>query len=240
MRPSGAMRTHGVTGMLASVFACACDIRRTPSLPTAMQNAIPPKPARTPRRERLVSIMFMAQALPRCALDGGDDAVIGPTAADIAVHVGDDVGARGLGILGEQLRGLHDLPGLAVAALRHLFDDPGLLQRVGGIGRQAFDGDDGLARHRADIELARALRDAVDVNGAGAAEAGAAAVLGAGQSDVVANGPQQRRAGVGVERDLSIVQGERDHASSCGLTLSSRTPPDDLGRRKRGRGLIAG
>jgi hypothetical protein len=35
-------------------------------LPTAMQNAIPPKPARTPRRERLVSIMFMAQA-PRDA-----------------------------------------------------------------------------------------------------------------------------------------------------------------------------
>ena len=66
MRPSGAMRTHGVTGMLANVFACACDIRRTPSLPTAMQNAIPPKPARTPRRERLVSIMFMAQA-PRDA-----------------------------------------------------------------------------------------------------------------------------------------------------------------------------
>jgi hypothetical protein len=27
MRPSGAMRTHGVTGMLANVFACACDIR---------------------------------------------------------------------------------------------------------------------------------------------------------------------------------------------------------------------
>jgi hypothetical protein len=26
----------------------------------------------------------------------------------------------------------------------------------------------------------------------------------------------------------------------CGLTLSSRTPPDDLGRRKRGRGMIAG
>jgi hypothetical protein len=51
---------------------------------------------------------------------------------------------------------------------------------------------------------------------------------------VVANGPQQWRAGVGVERDLSIVQGERDHASSCGFTLSSRTPPSDLGRLSAG------
>jgi hypothetical protein len=61
MRPSGAMRTHGVTDAFANVFAWACDIRRTPSLPTAIQNAIPPKPARTPRREIVVSIMFMAQ-----------------------------------------------------------------------------------------------------------------------------------------------------------------------------------
>ena len=62
MRPSGAMRTQGVTEAFANVFACACDIRRTPSLPIAMQNAIPPKPARTLRRERLVSMIFMAQA----------------------------------------------------------------------------------------------------------------------------------------------------------------------------------
>jgi len=60
--PSGAMRTHGVIGAFASVLACACDIRRTPSLPTAMQNVSPPNPASTPRRERLLSIMVMAQA----------------------------------------------------------------------------------------------------------------------------------------------------------------------------------
>ena len=59
--PSGAMRTQGVTGAFASVFACAWDIRRTPSLPSAMQNAMPPRPASTLRRESLVSIMFMAQ-----------------------------------------------------------------------------------------------------------------------------------------------------------------------------------
>jgi hypothetical protein len=40
---------------------------------------------------------------------------------------------------------LHDLTGLAVAALRHLLDNPGLLQRVTGVRRQAFDGRDLLA-----------------------------------------------------------------------------------------------
>src|SRR5215475_380272 len=60
--PSGAMRTHGFTGALASVLACACDISRTPSLPTAMQNVNPPRPESRVRRESLVSIAFMAQA----------------------------------------------------------------------------------------------------------------------------------------------------------------------------------
>ena len=60
--PSGAMRTQGVTGAFASVLAWACDSRRTPSLPTAMQNVMPLKPASRLRRESFVSIVFMAQA----------------------------------------------------------------------------------------------------------------------------------------------------------------------------------
>ena len=40
---------------------------------------------------------------------------------------------------------LHDLAGLAVAALRHLLGDPGLLQRMAAVGRQPFDGGDGFA-----------------------------------------------------------------------------------------------
>src|SRR5262244_1463173 len=128
--PSAAMRTHGLIGAFAKAFACACDISRTPSFPTAMQNAIPPKPAITPRREISRSIMFMAQA----ALDGRDDAVIGSAAADIVVHVGDDIGAGGLRVLCEKFRRLHDLARLAVAALRHLFHHPRLLQRMRGGG----------------------------------------------------------------------------------------------------------
>jgi hypothetical protein len=76
---------------------------------------------------------------------------------------------EGLGFLGQQLRGLHDLPGLAVAALRHLFDDPGLLQRMRGIGRQPSMVTTVLPATEPTSSWHEALRDAVDVNGAGAA-----------------------------------------------------------------------
>src|SRR5712691_371087 len=79
------------------------------------------------------------------AFDRGDDAAIGAAAADVAIHVGDDLIAVRLGILLEQSRRLHYLAGLAIAALRDLFGDPGLLQRVARVRRQTFDGRDLLA-----------------------------------------------------------------------------------------------
>ena len=68
------------------------------------------------------------------ALDRLDDALVGPAAADVAVHVLHDFLPRG--VLGprQQGLGLHDLPGLAVAALGHLFGHPGFLQPVAAIG----------------------------------------------------------------------------------------------------------
>src|SRR5438128_6366210 len=83
-----------------------------------------------------------------------------------------------------------------------------------GCGRQALDGEDPFAGDRANVDLARALRRAVDVDGAGAAKTGAAAIFGPRQADVIADGPQEWCARVGVDRDLSIVQGERNHISS--------------------------
>ena len=58
------------------------------------------------------------------------DAHIGHAAAEVAVHDGVDVlVGRGREVL-EQRRRLHDLARLAVAALRRLKLDPGLLQRM--------------------------------------------------------------------------------------------------------------
>src|SRR3546814_15532673 len=85
---------------------------------------------------------------------------------------------------------LHDLAGLAEAALRHVHVAPGDLDRVVAVRRQTLDGGDrgiGGLRHGGQAAPHRA---AVEVPGAGAAEAGAAAVLGAAEAEPVAEVPQ--------------------------------------------------
>src|SRR5882672_3414815 len=120
----------------------------------------------------------------RGALNRRDDLVVGAAATDVALHVLDDLLARGFLVLGEQRRRGHDLAGLTVAALRRLLLHPGFLQRVITVRRQALDGGDLLSRDRGDRRDARANGIAVDVNGAGAALRDAAAELRAGQAEV--------------------------------------------------------
>jgi hypothetical protein len=48
----------------------------------------------------------------------------------------------------QQSGSLHDLPALAVAALRHLFCDPSNLHRMRSIVRQAFDSRDCFIAYR--------------------------------------------------------------------------------------------
>ncbi len=57
-------------------------------------------------------------------MDGGANAVIGAAAADVAVHRLIDVAVARLGDLRQQARRGHDLPGLAIAALRDVVLDP--------------------------------------------------------------------------------------------------------------------
>jgi hypothetical protein len=92
-----------------------------------------------------------------------------------------------------QRRRLHDLPGLAVAALRNLLGDPRLLQRVVALGAEAFDGGDFLADDVAERSLAGAHRFAIDVNCASATQACAAAKFCTGHLQLFADGPEQRR-----------------------------------------------
>src|SRR6266851_2057808 len=123
----------------------------------------------------------------------------GAAAADVGDR-GVDVGVGRLRLRLEQSRHRHDHAGLAVAALRHVVIDPRLLHLVQGLARgQAFDRGDLSVAHCADRYGARAHRDAVDVHGAGAALGDAAAVLGAGEADLFADHPQQRRGRVDVD-----------------------------------------
>src|SRR5262249_10786402 len=157
----------------------------------------------------------MAASLSRARRSGVDrraHLLEGAATADI----GDgrvDVGIGGLGLVLEQRRHRHDHPALAVAALRHVVIEPGLLHLVQrAVLRQPLDRGDLPPRGRARRHRARAHRNAVDMDGAGAALGDAAAILGTGQSDRVAQHPQQR--GVGIDIDLMglSIHAEISHA----------------------------
>src|ERR1035437_6932510 len=110
-------------------------------------------------------------------VNGGANPQIGDAPADVAVHRRVDVRVRRLGRLLEQRGRSHQLARLAVAALRHVEFLPGALQRVRAVRGESFDGRDLRAGDRRDLSLARPGRRAVDVHGARAALAYAAAEL---------------------------------------------------------------
>src|SRR5689334_8129936 len=109
-------------------------------------------------------------------MNGFTNALIRATAANVAGHEVVDIGISGIGFLGQQSDCGHDLSGLAVAALRNVFSDPGLLDGMEtAVVGEAFDGGDFLSGNGGDGGLAGARGFAIDVHGAGATEAGAAA-----------------------------------------------------------------
>jgi hypothetical protein len=102
-----------------------------------------------------------------------------------------DVVIAGVRDLLQQIGDRHDLPGLAIAALRNVFFDPGPLDRVRGIRGQALDGGNNTIPDGADWQHAGPLRAAVNVYRAGAANTDPATELAAGQSQFVAQDPEQ-------------------------------------------------
>ena len=135
-----------------------------------------------------------------------------------AADVGDgfvDVGIGGLRLVLEQGRHRHDHAALAITALRHVAIDPGLLHLVQhAIRRQPFDGGDLFAGGLGDQHAAGADRDAVDVNGAGAALCNAATIFGAGQAGVFPDRPQERRIRLDIQFKCFAVDREVCHRVS--------------------------
>ena len=72
-------------------------------------------------------------------MDGFANLLVGAAAADVAAHGFIDVGIGGVRLFRQQRRSRHDLPGLAVAALRNVDFDPRLLNRMTAVGGKAFD-----------------------------------------------------------------------------------------------------
>src|SRR5476649_2621226 len=134
-------------------------------------------------------------------VDGGADPLIGTAAADVAAHGVVDVGVGGRLVRLEQRGGAHDLPALAVAALRH----------VDLVRLHRFDGGDLLADGGRNRRHARADRLAAQVHGAGAAQSRAATEFGAGHVQVVAQGPQDGRRRIGIDLRVFTVDIQCDH-----------------------------
>src|SRR5262245_44897043 len=124
-------------------------------------------------------------------MHGAADGTVGAAAADVGEDLVDiAVGRIGPGL--EQGCRSHDEPGLAVAALRHLLLDPGLLDGVQPAGRETLDRHHRAAMGLADRHRAGADRYAVDVHGAGAAGRYATTKLRADEPQVLAQDPKQR------------------------------------------------
>lgn len=133
------------------------------------------------------------------------DAQVSAAAAEVAVHGFIDVLVCRLGVPGEQSSGRHDLAGLAVTALGHVHFEPGLLQGSGVVGREAFERGDAVVGRGGERSEAGARGFAVEVNGAGAALADAAAIFRGVKVEHVADDPEKRGIGRRVDDSGTAV-----------------------------------
>jgi len=122
-----------------------------------------------------------------------------------------DLFARRVRISVKQRGRLHNLPRLAIAALRNLLGNPGLLQGMVAVGRQAFDCRNLGARDKRQRRSAGSHGLAVKMHRARPAETAAAAVFGPGQAEVISQRPEYRRVGISIDRDRLAIDTEFDH-----------------------------
>src|SRR5260221_795900 len=210
---SGLTTTQALISLPALVAVAASAVPMKGRLnPSASPPPVAAEPTMNLRRERFVArvVFFMVVSSGLLRHVGGHvhartDALVRPTAADVG-HGRVDVGVGRARVLLEQRTGRHDLARLAVAALRHVERRPGLLHRMGARSGKPFDSDDAVGGlDRADGDGAGAPHLAVDVHGAGAALRDTAAVLRAGQTDLLADDPQERRPGLHLQvADLAV------------------------------------
>jgi len=109
--------------------------------------------------------------------------------------------------------------------------DPRLLQRVHPAVSESLDRGDVFSGGGAHMNLTRAGRGTIDMDGARSAKPNTAAEFCSGQSDDVANDPQERHVGGNVDIMRLTVDLERDQVRSI---LSWRRARQRPGRRIAG------
>src|ERR1041385_2402788 len=137
------------------------------------------------------------------------DTVIGSTSAGVG-HLCIDVRVRGVWWLWKERHGCQDLPRLAVAALRNIKLLPGKLYRMRSISRQPFDCGDLPAGSSACLQITGSHRNAINQDGASAALTDAAAVLRTGQTNRIAEHPQEGCLRLGIHGILDAINKKSD------------------------------
>ena len=131
--------------------------------------------------------------------DGFLHALVGAAYAEV-LHLGCDLAAMVPRI--HRADGGHDHTALAVAALRHLAFQPGLLHRVAIVVREALNRSDFFPDSGRHVKNARVLALPVNEHCACAADLYAATVFRASESENVPKHPEERGAAVG---DVSLI-----------------------------------
>src|SRR6478609_1229028 len=186
--------------------------------PKSRPSAMPPPTAAVPtKKERrfIFGTKFMCAPPLRFCRSGVDRRAYLLEGAAPA-NVGDllvDIGVGRLRLELEQLGDGHDHAALAITALRHVVVDPGLLHLVQHtVLGEALDRRDLGVDRSAHRERAGPCRHAIHVHGAGAALRDAAAVLGAGEADVLPDRPEQRRGGIDVDVVIFAIDVQANHS----------------------------
>ena len=134
---------------------------------------------------------------------------------------------------------LHDKSRRAESALQRILRHEGLLHRVQFCCANTLDGDHGFARRRARRQQAAHHRCAVDQHGAGAADAGAAHELGAGQVERITHEIDEKRIGIVGYLFDAAVDRHRTHLRSPVLLREDFTARAGLAESFFGAGLTA-
>src|SRR6185295_19601406 len=173
---SGRITTQALTSGEPSAARTTVGPPKGISIPSARPAPAAAVPSTKVRRFSL-TCLFMAGSL---RVGGGVNRFTRLLEGAATANVGDgfvDVLVGRFRLLLEQGRNRHDHAALAIAALRNVLGDPGLLHLVQcAIRGQSFDGGDLLADRIRDQHAARAHRHAVDMDGAGAALCNAATI----------------------------------------------------------------
>src|SRR5258708_5913910 len=157
----------------------------------------------------------------------GDDAGIRAAAADVPVELAGDVGIAGAGILLQQRHASDDHARCAVAALHGVGFDEGLLQRVQtAVLLDPFDCRDLFALRFAERSDAAPYGRAVQKHGTGAALTFAAAVLGSGKVEFIAEYVEEGAFGIALDAMPGAVD-DQFHAFIVGQLGKLRFPLPD-------------